>query len=63
MNKPTITYTYRGLIERPASNGRLCWSPGYSETGQSGEVVYPWMQRRECQQDAKQRGAKAAFQL
>jgi len=53
-----ITYTYRGSVER----GRdYRWQDGYSETSADGGVLYPWMTRRECQQDAKSKGGKALF--
>lgn len=54
----TITYTYRGQIERGAD---YHWCDGYSETTAEGHVLYPWMTRQECQRDAKAQGAKAQF--
>ncbi len=53
-----IKYAYRGGIERGAD---YHWVDGYSETSPSGHVFYPWMTRRECQQDAKAKGGKAFF--
>ena len=61
MNKPTIVYTYRGQVERGAGNSYR-WADGYSETGQSGEIYYPWLTWRECLRDARTRGAKAVKQ-
>ncbi|HEU4343715.1 MAG TPA: hypothetical protein VFU31_19365 [Candidatus Binatia bacterium] len=57
----TITYYYRGTVER--GNGKPGYSshPGYSE-GQGKSVTYPWMTRAECRQDARKRGAKAKFE-
>jgi hypothetical protein len=36
------------------------WTMGYSERSPGG-VIFPWMTRRECQEDARRRGAKARF--
>lgn len=59
--KPIIRYHYRGRVERLTQLGRRCrWVEAYSEQGEHGPV-YPWMSRRECQADAKRRGARAAF--
>jgi len=55
----TITYFYRGGVERGTGNGYE-WRNGYSETVE-GSILYPWMTRRECQEDARRRGAKAEF--
>lgn len=58
----TITYHERGGVERPTGGPRLAeWRTGYSETTADGSITYPWMTRRECQQDAKLRGCKAEF--
>lgn len=57
---PKITYFYRGGVERGTGNGYE-WRNGYSESGPAGEILYPWMTARECQQDAKKRGAVAVF--
>jgi hypothetical protein len=65
MKKPTITYTYRGMIERGRPvKGRPSyeWFEGYSETGANGEVGFPWMTYRECQQEARTVGAVAKFE-
>jgi len=56
--RPEIEYTYRGMIERGAD---YHWVEGYSRTGESGEVWFPWLTRRECQSEAKQQGCKAVF--
>ena len=56
--KKTITYYYRGLIER---GPKYDWREGYSENGESGHPIYPWSTKRECQQAAKKQGAKAVF--
>ena len=56
--KKTITYTYRGGVER---GPRYDWHDGYSETGPNGEVYFPWMTRSECQRDARSQGAQAIF--
>ena len=54
-----IVYTFRGLIER----GRdYHWTNGYSATTNTGFVLYPWMTKRECCQDAHSQGKKALFQ-
>lgn len=52
-----INYVYRGLIERGA---HYEWREGYSESV-DGKVLYPWNTKRECQQEAKARGARASF--
>jgi hypothetical protein len=54
----TITYTYRGLVERGT---RYDWREGYSETSPDGGIYYPWMTKRECQQDAMKQGSRAVF--
>ena len=55
----TIVYTYRGEVERGTGRGYR-WRPAYSETV-NGAIVYPWMTRRECQEDARARGARTTF--
>lgn len=55
-----IIYTYRGGIER-GIGGRYIWQDGYSATTRDGGVLYPWMNKRNCQKDAKQLGCKAVF--
>jgi hypothetical protein len=52
-----IVYTYRGGVER---GPRYEWRDGYSAT-HDGHVIYPWMTKRECQQEAKAHGQRAAF--
>lgn len=52
----TIIYIYRGLIE----HGRR-WVEGYSETTQSGTVIYPWLSKSACRKEARAKGAKAVF--
>ncbi len=64
--KPTITYCYRGDVERGTATPRnprpgYRWADGYSEDGPEGRPSYPWMTRRECQKDAKARGCRAVF--
>lgn len=64
MKRQTIVYTYRGLIERGSlTRGRPSyrWCNGYSATSPEGHVYYPWGTKRECQREAKARGAKAVF--
>lgn len=61
MKRPEIQYHYRGRDERISQFGTRCrWVETYSEQGEHGPV-YPWMSRRECQADAKRRGARAVF--
>lgn len=55
--KETITYYYRGLVER---GPHYQWHKGYSAYS-DGQPLYPWETRRECQQDAKKHGLKAIF--
>lgn len=57
----TITYTYRGPVERGNGKPGYDWHDGYSETTDTGAVLYPWMTFRECQQDARKRNACAVF--
>ena len=60
MKQETITYHYRGHIER--GNGRsYAWRDGYSEAGEGGGVMYPWSTKSECQQEAKAKGCRAKF--
>jgi hypothetical protein len=63
MSKLVIVYHHRGQIERRCvtDDGRLYykWYEAYSEDGADGTVTYPWLTYRECQFEAKQRGAKA----
>lgn len=56
----TIVYHYRGGIERGTGTSYE-WRNGYSENNEDGSVTYPWMTVRECQADARARGAKASF--
>lgn len=55
-----IDYHYRGQIEVGTGKGYK-WVDGYSETTPSGGVLYPWIPRKECIQDAKVQGARASF--
>lgn len=57
----TITYFYRGGVERGTGAG-YDWHNGYSEAGPDGEILYPWMTARECQREAKARGATAKLE-
>lgn len=58
-----MKFYFRGMIERgtgkPSHPYR--WTEGYSENGPNGEVLYPWMPRRECQAYARAAGAVAEF--
>ncbi len=55
----TITYTYRGEVERGNGKPGYDWHAGYSETTPEGHALAPWMTYRECLADAKARGCKA----
>jgi hypothetical protein len=57
----TLHFTYRGQIERGTGGPGYKWMDGYSLTGAKGEVFYPWMTRRECQQSAARIGCTAVF--
>jgi hypothetical protein len=56
--KKTITYYYRGMIERGANYD---WREGWSANSEEGQTLYPWNTKRECQAEAKTKGAKAVF--
>lgn len=56
----TFTYHYRGEVERWGKSGYV-WKAGYSENGESGGVLYPWMTKFECRSEAQLRGGKAVF--
>lgn len=56
--KCTITYYYRGLIERGAD---YHWTEGWSAQSENNHPLYPWNTKRECQREAKSQGAKAVF--
>lgn len=56
-----ITYTYRGQIERGTGAPSYAWVDGWSETAPDGGILYPWLTYKECQRDARARGAKARF--
>lgn len=58
--KKTITYYYRGQIERGTGRGYE-WRNGYSEDSEDGLPLYPWSTRRECQSAAKRQGVLAVF--
>ncbi|MFA6234130.1 MAG: hypothetical protein WC824_08090 [Bacteroidota bacterium] len=62
---PTITYKYRGMIERGIGNCNTrpgyAWHEGYSEDGENGRGLMGWMTKEECRTDAKSRGSKAEF--
>lgn len=58
--KPRITFHYRGTIERGNGRPGYDWKEGWSETI-DGMVSYPWNTRRECQAEARRRGAVAVF--
>ena len=63
MTRRRIDYFYRGQIERfrMSDRGRNPWQDGYSENGQNGMALYPWLTYRECQADAKARDGRAVF--
>ena len=58
--KKTIIYIYRGRIVG-GTGGGYRWHDGYSENNADDLPLYPWLTRRECQQDAKRQGGKAVF--
>lgn len=58
----TITYYYRGQIERGNGKPGYDWHNGYSENSSAGGALAPWMTKRECQQDAKSKNAQAIFE-
>jgi hypothetical protein len=58
MSKAKKRYDYRGQIERGAD---YQWTEGYSETTETGGVIYPWGTRAECKAAAKREGSKAEF--
>lgn len=60
--KTIIVYHYRGGVERGTGNG-YAWRDGYSENSAEGWPTYPWMTARECQEDARKRGAIAKFEV
>jgi hypothetical protein len=68
--KKEIVYHYRGLIERLYVRGRGCrgrnvrgaWIEAYSENSGDGGVMYPWMGKRQCQAEARERGCVARFE-
>ncbi len=57
----TITYTYRGQVERGMGN-HYEWRDGFSETSPEGHPFYPWLTHKEALHDAKCQGAVAAFE-
>jgi len=57
MKKERI-YHYRGGVER---GPRYDWRDGYSETTETGGIVYPWSTRAECGREAKADGVRAVF--
>lgn len=57
-----IVYRYRGNIERWSSLKRsYVWKVGFSEDGEFGGGLYPWMTKAECRADAKSQGGRAVF--
>ena len=56
--RPIILYTYRGYVER---GKRLRRTRSYSATTAEGRVLYPWITRRECQDQARSWGGIARF--
>ena len=57
----SITYFYRGAVERGTGTG-YAWRNGFSETTPDGKITYPWMTAKECRADARARGAVARFE-
>jgi hypothetical protein len=57
----TSTSLSRGGVEQGTGSG-YAWSNGYSDNSADGSPTYPWMTRRECQADARMRGAVAVFE-
>lgn len=60
-NVETITYYYRGLVERGNGRPGYDWREGFSANGPQGGILFPWLTVRECQQAAKSQGKKAVF--
>lgn len=58
---PIITFYYRGMIERGNGKPGYDWHEGWSENSESGQILFGWMTKRECQKEARDRGAKAVF--
>lgn len=58
----TITYYYRGGVERGNGKPGYDWHDGYSPNNEQGQMTAPWMTYRECQADAKAKGATAKFE-
>jgi len=59
----TITFIYRGGVERGTGKPGYAWFDGYSENTADGHPVYPWMTKVECRDLARSRSAKAVFQV
>lgn len=59
----TITYIYRGGMEVGTGEPGYRWTDGYSPNSAEGHMTAPWMTKRECQADAKAKGAKAVFEI
>jgi len=55
-----ISYYYRGMIEHGTGCGYR-WVEGWSAQSSNNLPLYPWMTKRQCQQDAKRQGARAVF--
>jgi len=61
MPKPTtITYYYRGDVERGTGAGYR-WTRGYSAVGEGGGGLYPWSTKAECRDEAEAEGKRAVF--
>jgi hypothetical protein len=56
-----IVYWFRGQIEKGSNYKCYKWADGYSAKSENGMVLYPWMTKKECRQDAKEQGCKAVF--
>lgn len=59
--KKTISYYYRGEVERGTGEPGYRWHRGYSPNSEDGKPTYPWMTQKECIADAKAQGASAQF--
>lgn len=57
----TMTFYYRGRVERGTGGPGYAWREGYSENGPNGEQTQPWNTYRECQAIARSVGARAVF--
>ena len=56
--RSVVIYHYRGQVER---GPWYDWRDGYSANHPKGGVVYPWLTKNECRDDAGRWGARAVF--